>query len=608
MDGAARLRVNWGLLLGVFAVLAVILVIRTNLGAPKPLYADTDDAMRLVVVHDLLAGQGWYDHIQHRLNTPYGAPIHWSRLVDLPIAGLIMLLRPILGVTAEMAAAHLWPLMLLFALLWLSARLTLRLVGPDALLPALLLPAFSMAVLVEFSPGRIDHHNIQILLVLAMALATVEAWRRPAWAAAAGVAAATSLAIGTEGLPQVAATIAAFGLFWVIDPGRAAALRLFGASFALATLGHLALAVPPSEWGRPACDTLSVVYVAAAIGTGLVFALLPSAALAGRSPTVRLGAAFAAGGLLVAVLAVLFPDCRAGPYAALDPWLVTNWLDRIAEAKPVWTSLGSMPAYTAGVVLAPLAGLLAVAVRLWTAPKDRGAEWLALGLMLLFAVLVMLVQVRGARLAAPLAVPAGAWAIGEMRRRYLASRRPMLAVAMVGCWLAFCGIATSVFVQLAVGSGSARPSAATAAAPTGKSADCLMPAAFADLSALPAQTVMAPVDLGAHVLLYTPMSAVGAPYHRNPQGIIDTYAFFNGPPEAARDLLDQRGIRLVAICPAMAEMRYFPDRRDGSVASLLAKGETPDFLERIETPPSPITLYRVRDQARPTLNRSRPTG
>src|SRR5437763_9686188 len=49
----------------------------------------TDDAMRLVQIRDLLAGQNWFDLTQYRLNPPAGVPTHWSRLIDLPIALLI---------------------------------------------------------------------------------------------------------------------------------------------------------------------------------------------------------------------------------------------------------------------------------------------------------------------------------------------------------------------------------------------------------------------------------------------------------------------------------------------------------------------------------------
>src|SRR5882757_9611547 len=49
----------------------------------------TDDAMRLVEVKDLIAGQGWFDLTQHRLDPPAGTPMHWSRLIDLPLAALM---------------------------------------------------------------------------------------------------------------------------------------------------------------------------------------------------------------------------------------------------------------------------------------------------------------------------------------------------------------------------------------------------------------------------------------------------------------------------------------------------------------------------------------
>jgi hypothetical protein len=48
---------------------------------------DTDDNMRIMQVRALLHGQGWFDLRQYRMNPPLGANIHWSRLVDLPIAG-----------------------------------------------------------------------------------------------------------------------------------------------------------------------------------------------------------------------------------------------------------------------------------------------------------------------------------------------------------------------------------------------------------------------------------------------------------------------------------------------------------------------------------------
>src|SRR3954467_13225855 len=92
---------------------------------------DTDDNMRIMQVRALLHGQGWYDLRNYRMNPPYGANIHWSRLVELPIAGLILSLRPFLGGPgAERWAVAIAPLIPYLLLLFSVALTARRLVGP----------------------------------------------------------------------------------------------------------------------------------------------------------------------------------------------------------------------------------------------------------------------------------------------------------------------------------------------------------------------------------------------------------------------------------------------------------------------------------------------
>src|SRR3954463_4262516 len=95
--------------------------------ATTPLLLDTDDAMRLTEVRDFLHGQNWFDLVQHRLNTPYGAEMHWSRLIDLPEATILFLLGPFLAPLAGTVPAYVWPLLLLGPLLWLTAKIAVRL-------------------------------------------------------------------------------------------------------------------------------------------------------------------------------------------------------------------------------------------------------------------------------------------------------------------------------------------------------------------------------------------------------------------------------------------------------------------------------------------------
>jgi hypothetical protein len=79
-------------------LIACAILVVANLSAISNfVIRDPDDMLRLLQVRDWLAGQSWFDVSQHRMNPPEGAGTHWSRLVDLPIAGLILLTRPLLG-------------------------------------------------------------------------------------------------------------------------------------------------------------------------------------------------------------------------------------------------------------------------------------------------------------------------------------------------------------------------------------------------------------------------------------------------------------------------------------------------------------------------------
>lgn len=574
----------------VFAAAAATLILRTlYTRAGLPFFADTDDAMRMVMVRDFLAGQSWYDLTAHRLNTPFGAELHWSRLVDLPLALLVWLFTPLLGADmALVAAGYVWPMLLLALLLWLSAGLAQRLVGPEGVLPALVLPVLSPAISAEFTPGRVDHHNVVILLTLAMIWAGIEAIRRPRFAMACGALAATALAIATEALPTIAAAILVMGLAFVADPARGRTMRLFGLSFALGSMAHLAIFRPPARWFEAACDVLSPVYVAVALVVAAVFTLASLVPL--RAAWQR----FALLGVLAAIgmgaVALLYPQCLGGPYGELDPWLQTNWIGAIVEARPWFATITELPAYAVAVGLPALLATGVIAWRLWDVKEGR-AEWAALLVFTLCTAVVMLAQVRGGRLAIMPAIPAAAWLIVMMRHRYLAAPRLRTLAGLLLSWLAFSGVALLLLVTAVTNLTSTLPEQIAEA--RANKEPCLVPAAFADLAAIPPERIMAPIDLGAHLLLYTPHEVVAAPYHRNEQGVRDTFRFFNDPIADARAILDNRGIGLVVLCPAMAELRGLPDRAEDSFVNLYAKGELPAWLHNVSLPGAALQVFGV---------------
>jgi len=234
---------------------------------------DTDDNMRMMQVRGLLNGQGWFDLRQHRMNPPFGANIHWSRLVDLPIAGLILGLRPLLGGPAAerwaVAIAPLLPYLLLLFSLGLTAR---RLIDRRAYPVAFLALFFAGSTNGMFMPERIDHHGWQ-LAMLALCVAALADPKRVRGGLTLGIATALSLAIGLEMIIYLAIAGVAVVLFWVDDADERDRLRAYAVSLVGGTA--LSFLVFASYANRQAvCDALSPVWLSdALLGGALLYAL-----------------------------------------------------------------------------------------------------------------------------------------------------------------------------------------------------------------------------------------------------------------------------------------------------------------------------------------------
>ena len=150
-----------------------------------------------------MAGQSWFDVSQYRVHPPEGVPMHWSRLVDIPLAAFIAFFSLLVStpMEAERLAMVVVPLLTFACLFATLAALTVRVTGDRAMAVfATLMLAISMGVIMQFQPMRIDHHGWQIVLDALAVFFIVGASRghsaRAAWA---GVTIAFSLIIGAGG-------------------------------------------------------------------------------------------------------------------------------------------------------------------------------------------------------------------------------------------------------------------------------------------------------------------------------------------------------------------------------------------------------------------------
>ena len=202
---------------------------------------DTDDAMRLVMVRALLHGRGWYDQQIVRLQPPLGVYMHWSRLLDGALAAVTAALQFVLPpARAEWAVRFAWPLAWVFPVVLAGLAIARNLGARSAVFIGAVLLALDISMFVQFRPGRIDHHNIQITMTLAAcACALVQGETRARWALLAGAASGLGLAIGVEALAFHALIGASYALRLAFDSDDARTARAYGLSLAGGSAGPL---------------------------------------------------------------------------------------------------------------------------------------------------------------------------------------------------------------------------------------------------------------------------------------------------------------------------------------------------------------------------------
>ena len=570
---------------------------------------DTDDNMRYLQVKDWLAGQGWFDLRQHRLDPPGGANIHWSRLVDLPIAGLMLLL----GLFMEQGTADRWacaiaPLLPLLPLMLSLGFIARRLSRPDssAWIIAIFAPLGAPMGLSMFMPLRLDHHGWQLTLTVAMLAGIVDRkWLRGGLVA--GLASALSIAIGMEMIVYLAGAGGLIALRWVFKEGAGRRMAPYALALGSGT-GLLFLSFASEANRLPVCDALSPVWVAvlgAASGGMLLLSQLPL-----RSWPLRLAAGAIIGAVIGAFALLNWPHCFTGAYQ-IPPELDRLWLSHVREAKPITaqslSSAISMLALPIGGAIAALIGCLAVrrdSERLWA--------WGTVALMTLFALGLMFWQIRAGPAAQLLAIPAVAWA-GDAALRRVATGgwgASLAGVAGAAAMLALFN-ADDVYAQLTrwqaslTGPAPAPDAQARAQADSRKArldrirranARCRTLPALKVLDQLPPATIFTLVDLSPRLIAVTHHSAIAGPYHRNDKAILDIHHAFDGTPDTFRAIAGRHHARYFLICPDFPEGTIYRARSPQGFYSLVEKGKAPSWLHEVKLDDSdklPYRLYRI---------------
>jgi hypothetical protein len=543
--------------------------------------------MRLVQMRAWLAGpgllSGWFDLHHTRLQPPLGIELHWSRLIDAGLAGLLLFFEAFVDhLDAERLMRTWWPLLWLLPTMVGMAAIAWRIAGREAAMVALLFAMVGVPAYQQFTPGRIDHHNVQITLTLLLVAATVWSDRKPWTAVAAGALSGFALAIGFESLPYLAVCGAAFAARYVVDRASTPALRAYGLSLAVSAAVAFGVSVGPAHWTRNLCDAIAINNVAATICGGLVLAL--AGWLAHEHRLTRAAAVVGAGSAAAAVLLLFEPRCAGGPLAMVDPAIWPIWLGDVREMQPLLDLWRNNPLTASAIAAFPALALLATAILVREGELRRDFGFITAALAFIVAAAVTVAAIRSFSYAMWLGMPlvaALALRLFMVLRLKSSLARAAAALALTPLALSSGAIAIAVATGLNDDASFDRP----------ETQPCRATANYAPLRALEPGLIVTDISYGPFVLALTPHSVMAAPYNRVSAGIVTAHRALAEPPEQARGILLEANATYVLICGPRPPDGLLEPERSRSLWGRRQAGTVPDWLEPLKV--SQIFAYRV---------------
>jgi hypothetical protein len=559
------------LLLAIWLLWSVALL-ALNLPSGNDLINDPDDFMRLVQVRDWMAGQSWFDVTQYRINPPDGGLMHWSRILDLPIAGMIwlgQLFLPREG--AEYATLLFLPLLYLGLLMALLFRTARQLATEKVALAAVaLLPTFPLVVR-QFLPGRIDHHSWQILMAaLAMYALFDRNQKRGAYLMA--FALAFWMHVSIEGLPYVGMFGAIMGAFYLFpansgDQNTERRLIDFSNGLAAFSIGLWGTTQASANLSVAYCDAVSWPLIATLLfvcaGLNLVhYGLRPRTLLTRAISICVIGAAGAA------LFVTLSNSCALDPFGQLTPLVQEFWHETIAEGLPIHDQAASVISLLLFVPL--LAGVWTILILRNADDSAVRKQWLTLFALVLMATLLSFVVQRTAGAAELFSIIAIAALLLWTLQRIGQLQNPLIRVFGAAFAVVMMLPMTAFVVGDALFAAPTQPEVSKTAMTKHRACD------FADLNSLPTGRIFTTMAPGPEILYRTKHSVYVSGYHRNAAAMDRLIATMLGPTENAQAVLRDAKIDYVVFCPSHFEAESYLKARKTSFAQTLA-AKTPQI-------------------------------
>jgi hypothetical protein len=571
----------------VWLLVALVLMLQ-HWAATAETLLDTDDAMRLVQLrawlsHGVLGG--WFDLSEPRLQPPIGYDSHWSRLIDAGLAGTLFVFQLFVDPdAAERLMRAWWPLLWLLPTIGAMTSIAWRIAGREAAMIALLFALIGVPAYQQFTPGRVDHHNVQIALTLIVIACIVWSDRKRWTAMLAGLISGLALAIGFESAPYLVVGGAALALRAVFDREGSQALRAYGLALALTTAAMFFMTVAPGRWSQLHCDAIATNNVAAAVCGGLVLAL--AGHLAHTHWVTRLLAVVSAAAAAGAVLLLLEPRCARGPFAMVDPAIWPIWHDQVRELQPLFRLFTTNPLTASAIAAFPAVAIMSSLALGFDAAMRRNFGFLTNVAVFLMAAATTVAAIRGYSYAMWLGMPI----VAALALRLFAwlNLRTFLARLIAGLMM----------TPLVLSSGAITIASAAGLHDTDSFAQpervhCRRTASYLPLRRLQPGLVVTDISYGPYLLALTPHAVMAAPYHRLSSGITTSHRALAAPPDQAREVLKSLKATYVMVCGPRPPDGLPEPARTASLWGRLQAGVIPAWLEPVPGT-APFAVYRVR--------------
>ncbi|WP_208353661.1 hypothetical protein [Pseudaestuariivita rosea] len=557
-----------------------------------------DDLMRLVQVRDWLNGKSWFDVSHDRLGVD-GTTLHWSRLVDIPIAGLILFFGVFLSPEyAELSAVAAWPLILTFIAIGLISKIGRLLGGWQTAIAAIYLGAILINAGGKFDTGSLDHHNVQVVLCLGCLAAALSSQQSLLVGIIGGVLAALSLVVGLEALLYIAIFCFAAAIRWLwFDADRKITTMGFSGAFCLTMILSYVVFQPTAGNSGFRCDALDIeLLILSATGSFGLF--LVTVLFSNQSRAVRTLSLIGLAAAILVVALFYAPACLSNPLSQIYPDVQEHWLGEIGEAQPFVSWLIDTGKYSeiASLIL-PLVAIVILIVTIFN--RIQVEIHLILLALILASWTLSMYQIRAGAFTSMFMAPVLALLLAnsyQMYRKNKSLRSGLIFISLLA------GLNTSFWAQVLSGLDREQNEIQNSAAATSEAdlADvyCFWSDIIANLNEIEPGLIVSGTNFAPYILYETDHRVLASNFHRNQDGIQTLIDISWADHETARDMLVAINAKYVLSCIGRGNSWTKGEfaEKENTLWHAINTENIPDFLEPIDVGTPLLKVFKIVEQ------------